>query len=114
MRGDLVALAFKSVKHHRTNHWALAVAVQGTVTNGKHVPDQILLLDPSASEVSFCAYNARLGIASSGSGSRRSRAQIVAPTKSRPSKPLHWNYESLEWPTESVRLVAAVRVRLKQ
>jgi hypothetical protein len=53
MRGELVALAFASVKHQRTKHWALAVGVEGLVEGQQHQAERILLLDPCAGEPVF-------------------------------------------------------------
>ena len=40
MRGDLVALAFASVEHQRTKHWALAVGIEGFVSGQRHQPQR--------------------------------------------------------------------------
>ncbi len=108
MRGHLVALAFASVENQRTKHWALAVGVEGTVTGQKHQAQRILLLDPSAGEPVFRAFNARLSLPMSGPGSRRAKSlQQDKPTH----KVVFWLYESESWTPELVRLLAAVRVR---
>ena len=60
MQGDLVAIAFASVKHYRTKHWALAVGVEGLVVGQSHFPQRILLLDSGGAEPCFHAHNARL------------------------------------------------------
>ena len=60
MQGDLVAIAFASVKHQRTKHWALAVGVEGLVVGQSHFPQRILLLDSGGAEPCFHAHNARL------------------------------------------------------
>jgi hypothetical protein len=71
MRGELVALAFASVKHQRTKHWALAVGVEGLV-GSKHQPQRILLLDPGAGEP-LSGIQRRLRLPMTGFGSRRAK-----------------------------------------
>ena len=109
--GDLVALAFASVKHSRTKHWALAVGVEGAAVGKVHTPDTILLLDPSASEPSFAPSNARLRLPTTGPGSRRAPPDLSKPLTDRRRKPVHWIYEAAEWNAEEVRLLAAVRLQ---
>ena len=109
--GDLVALAFASVKHTRTKHWALAVGVEGAVAGKVHTPDTILLLDPSASEPSFAPSNARLRLPTTGPGSRQAPPDSLNPSKDGKRKPVHWMYEAAEWNAEEVRLLAAVRLQ---
>jgi hypothetical protein len=108
MRGELVALAFASVLHQRTKHWALAVGVEGSVAGQRHQAQRILLVDPSAGEPVFRAFNARLSLPMSGSGSRRAKSlQQDKPM----NKVVFWHYESESWSPELVRLLAAVRIR---
>ena len=109
--GDLVALAFASVKHSRTKHWALAVGVEGNAIGKVQTPDTILLLDPSASEPSFSPSNARLRLPTTGPGSRRAPPDSLKSSKDRKRKPVHWMYEAAEWNAEEVRLLAAVRLQ---
>jgi hypothetical protein len=112
MRGcDLVAIAFASIKHTRTKHWALAVGVEGAAVGKAHAPDTILLLDPSASEPSFAPSNARLRLPMTGPGSRRAPPDLLRPSKDRKCKPVHWIYEAAEWDAEEVQLLAAVRLQ---
>ena len=111
--GDLVALAFASVKHTRTRHWALACAISGSVVGKVHTPDTILLLDPSASEPGFAPFNARLRLPLSGPGSRGAPPNLLKPSEDGKRKPVHWLYEAAEWNAEEVRLLAAVRVQLR-
>lgn len=111
MRGDLVALAFASVKHQKTKHWSLGVGIEGSVIDKIHRPDTILSLDPSASEPSFQAFNARLRLPVSGSGSRSAKSNLVKPSDAGKRKLVTWLYESMEWNAEEVRLLAAVRIR---
>ena len=114
MRGsDLVALAFASVKHTRTKHWALAVGVEGAAVGKEHSPDTILLLHPSASEPSFATFNARLRLPVTGPGSRRAPPNWPKPSEDGKRKPVHWLYEAAEWNAEEVRLLAAVRLQLR-
>lgn len=108
MRGELVALAFSSVLHQRTKHWALAVGVEGAVVGQRRQATRILLVDPSAGEPVFRAFNARLSLPMSGSGSRRAKSlQQDKPM----NKVVFWLYESESWNPELVRLLAAVRIR---
>lgn len=109
--GDLVALAFASVKHARTKHWALAVGTEGAAVGKVHTPDTVLLLDPSASEPSFAPFNARLRLPTTGPGSRRALPDFLKPSKDGKRKPVHWLYEAAEWNAEEVRLLAAVRLQ---
>ena len=112
MRGDLVALAFASVEHQRTKHWALAVGIEGFVSGQRHQPQRILLLDPSAPEpVVFQASNARLSLPQTGLGSRRAKSIENGKTSVQSRKPWLWRYESESWSPETVHLLAAVRVR---
>lgn len=114
MRGsDLVALAFASVKHTRTKHWALAVGVEGAAVGKLHSPDTILLLDPSASEPSFATFNARLRLPVTGPGRRRPPPNWPKSSEDGKRKPVHWLYEAAEWNAEEVRLLAAVRLQLR-
>ena len=109
MRGELVALAFASVQHQRTKHWALAVGVEGLVEGQRHQVQRILLLDPSAGEPVFRAFNARLSLPMTGFGSRR--AKLLQQDKKPMHKVLFWLYESESGCPELVQLLAAVRVR---
>lgn len=111
MKGDLVALAFASVKHQRTKHWALAVGIEGSVVNKTHQPDTILLLDPSAGEPSFTTYNARLRMPQTGPGSRRAMSHLQKPGDGGKRKPVTYLHEAHEWNAEAVYLLAAVRLR---
>lgn len=111
MRGELVALAFASVKHQKTKHWSLAVGIEGAVIDKIHKPDTILLLDPSASEPSFQAFNARMRLPVSGAGGRRATSNLVKSSDATKRKPVTWLYESMAWNAEEVRLLAAVRIR---
>jgi len=111
MRGELVALAFASIKHQKTKHWSLAIGIEGAVIEKIHRPDTILLLDPSASEPSFQAFNARLRLPVSSTGGRRATSNLINPSDVVNRKPVTWLYESMEWNAEEVRLLAAVRIR---
>lgn len=110
MRGELVALAFASVNHQRTRHWALAVGVEGSASAQKHQPQRILLLDPGGNEPSFQAFNAWLRLPTEGIGSRRAK-QLHSPSDDAKPWTVFWHYESEGCATELVRLLAAVRVR---
>ncbi len=111
--GDLVALAFASVKHSRTKHWALAVGVEGAAVGKVHTADTILLLDPSAGEPAFSPANARLRLPMTGPGSRRASPNVPKSAEDGKRKPVHWLYEAAEWSAEEVRLLAAIRLQLK-
>ncbi|QQN72378.1 hypothetical protein FSY45_26850 [Comamonas sp. Z1] len=113
MRGELVAVAFASVKHQRTRHWALAVGVEGIATGSKYQPQRILLLDPGGGEPSFQAFNARLRLPTTGLGSRRAK-QLHLPADDAKPWTVFWHYESESWSAELVRLLAVVRVRKLQ
>jgi hypothetical protein len=108
MRGELVALCFKSIAHSRTRHWALGVGAAGAQHGQTAVSDTLLLLDPSCrTEPSFGVSNARLRLPTHGAGSRQTKS-TTAPSRSRP---LMWLYESPEWSAELVCLTGAVRLR---
>jgi hypothetical protein len=108
MRGELVALCFKSIAHSRTRHWALGVGTAGAQHGQTAVSDTLLLLDPSCrTEPSFGVSNARLRLPTHGAGSRQAKS-TVAPSRSRP---LMWQYDSPEWSPELVCLTGAVRLR---
>jgi hypothetical protein len=111
MRGDMVALAFASVKHQRTKHWSLAVGVEGLVIDKVHHPDTLLLLDPSASEPAFAAFNARLRLPLTNAGLRSAKTKLTKPNETEKSKSAVWMYAAAEWHDEEVRLLAAVRCR---
>ena len=100
-RGDLVMLSFRSVLNRKTHHWALGVGVEGTQAGRVTTMDTVLLIDPSADDPVFRAFNARL------------RVQVPSAARGllheSPSKPVHWLYDSTEWPAEVVRLTGAVR-----
>jgi hypothetical protein len=106
-----VALAFASVKHQKTKHWSLGVGTEGAVIDKIHRPDTILLLDPSASEPGFQAFNARMRLPVSFAGGRSAKSNLVKPSDAGKRKPVTWLYESMEWNAEEVRLLAAVRIR---
>ena len=109
MHGELVALAFASVLHQRTKHWALAVGVEGLVEGQQHQVKRILLLDSCAGPPVFRTFNARLSLPVTGFGSRR--AKLLQQDKKPVHKVLFWLYESESWCPELVHLLAAVRVR---
>ena len=113
MAGDLVAIAVASIKHNKTKHWTLGVGIDGAVLTDKtHVPDTLLLLDPSGSEPSFTAHNARLKLPINGDGTRSPKCNLVATDSKCKTKPVTWLYEAAEWNAEEVKLLAAIRVRL--
>ncbi len=113
MAGDLVAIAVASIKHSKTKHWTLGVGIEGAVLTDKtHVPDTLLLLDPSGSEPSFTAHNARLKLPTTGDGTRSRKCNLVGTDSKGKPKPVTWLYEAAEWPAEEVKLLAAIRVRL--
>jgi hypothetical protein len=105
MRGELVALAFKSVNNRRTNHWALGVGCEGDQIGRESHTDTLLMLDPSAPEHSFRAFSARLRLP-------ESRVRISKPKAGKSTKPINWQYDSTDWQPEPVRLIGAVRFRL--
>ncbi len=100
-RGDLVMLSFRSVLNRKTHHWALGIGVEGTQAGRETTMDTVLLIDPSADSPVFRAFNSRL------------RVQVPSAARGllheSPSKPVHWLYDSTEWPAEVVRLTGAVR-----
>jgi hypothetical protein len=77
------------------------VGVEGVQVGREIAVDTVLLIDPSADEPVFRAFNARL------------RVQVPSAARGllheQPSKPMHWLYDSPEWPAEVVRLTGAVR-----
>jgi hypothetical protein len=106
MRGELVALCFKSIAHSRTRHWALGVGAAGAQCGQTAVPDTLLLLDPSCrTEPSFGVSNARLRLPTHGAGSRQAKSYATR------ARPLMWQYDSPEWSPELVCLTGAVRLR---
>jgi hypothetical protein len=106
MRGELVALCFKSIAHSRTRHWALGVGAAGAQCGQTAVPDTLLLLDPSCrTEPSFGVSNARLRLPTHGAGSRQAKSTATR------ARPLMWQYDSPEWSPELVCLTGAVRFR---
>ena len=114
MQGELVAIAIASVNNRRTKHWVLGIGVEGAVSGRDSIPDGMLLLDPSASAPSpFCACNARLRIPKEGRISTVNKLAEKLHNKVANLSPIHFIYESPEWLSEPVRLMAAVRFRLK-
>lgn len=111
MRGDLVALTFASVDHQRTNHWALAVGVEGLARGEHHYPQRMLLLDPSAGEPVFNSYNARFALPETGLGSRRGGALAAGDIGNRSGQKVLWLYETESTKPERVQLTSAIRVR---
>jgi hypothetical protein len=106
MRGELVALCFKSIAHSRTRHWALGVGAAGAQHGQTAVSDTLLLLDPSCrTEPSFGVSNARLRLPTHGAGSRQAKSTATR------ARPLMWLYDSPEWSPELVYLTGAVRLR---
>lgn len=112
MRGELVAIAIASTNNRRTKHWVLGIGVEGTVCGRDSIPDGLQLLDPSASEPHFRAYNARLCMPHDGRSTSPNRMAVKLHQKVARLKPIHWRYEAPDWDTEPVRLIAAVRFRL--
>lgn len=114
MAGDLVAIAVASIKHSKTKHWTLGVGIEGSVlTDETLLPDTLLLLDPSGSEPSFTAHNARLRLPTTGDGMRSPKCNLVGMDSKGKTKPVTWLYEAAEWNAEEVKLLAAIRVRLQ-
>lgn len=106
-RGDLVAVAFKSLKNQKICHWALAVGIEGQQQGRTLTADKIFLLDPAGVEPVFRVHNAWLKLLVP---SRKSKSNTDAAMKRR--KPLDWSYESPDWRPEIVRLIGAIRFRL--
>ncbi|MBS7809231.1 hypothetical protein [Variovorax sp. PCZ-1] len=106
-RGELVMLAFRSVQHGKTNHWALGLGAEGVAIDGRHIVDTLLLLDSSAPDPQYRVWNARLRMNDGGV----SHVNLVNKTSSKRSKPITWWYESSQWAPELVRLEAAVRIK---
>ena len=105
MRGELVALSFKSVANSRTSHWSLGVGVAGKKMGRTAVPDTLLMLDPSCrAEPTFSVYNARLQLPMQGYESRRAATEA----NSLKGRPLLWSYGSPEWSPDLVCLTSAV------
>jgi len=100
LRGELIALAFESVQNNQhTNHWSLCIGCDGSMNGRAATADTLLLLDPSASEQPYMSWNSRLSMPQQ---KRRRNA----------AKSIEWLYESQDWESEPVRLIAAVRFRL--
>ena len=112
MAGELVAIAVASIKHSKTKHWTLGVGVEGAVMSDKTHVDTLLLLDPSGSEPSFTAHNARLKLPTNGDGTRSPKCNLVGTASKGKTKPVTWLYEAAEWNAEEVKLLAAIRLRL--
>jgi hypothetical protein len=113
MQGDMVAIAIASVKNRRTKHWVLGIGVEGAVSGRDSIPDGLLLLDPSASAPpAFSACNARLRIPKEGRISTVNKLAEKLHKKVANLSPIHFTYESPDWLSEPVRLMAAVRFRL--
>ena len=113
MRGELVAIAVASVNNRRTKHWVLGIGVEGAVCGRDSIPDGLQLLDPSASEPHFRAYNARLCMPHDGRSTLPNRLAVKLHQKAARQQPIQWDYSAPDWDTEPVRLIAAVRFRLR-
>jgi hypothetical protein len=117
MAGELVAIVTASAKNtSRDQHWSLAVGVEGLCVGREHRPDTILLLDPSAAtEPCYRPHNARLRVATSGSGNAGGKAaeRLYQPVnRNARSQRIVWHYESEDFASEPAVLIAAVRFRL--
>lgn len=116
MAGEIFAIATASAKNtSRNQHWSLALGVESMCVGREHRPDTILLLDPSASEPRYRPHNARLRVAMSGPGSAGGKAaeRLYQPTnRHAPNQRIVWHYESEDFASEPVVLIAAIRFRL--
>ncbi|MBS7809243.1 hypothetical protein [Variovorax sp. PCZ-1] len=99
-QGHAAMLSFRSVHTGKTHHWASAVGLAGWQQGRTSAVDTILLLDASGEEPSFREFNARLRAPQSAA----TKTLLTKPA----SKPIHWHYDSPEWPAESVRLTGVV------
>lgn len=106
-RGELVMLAFRSVQHRNTNHWALGLGAEGMAIGGRHVVDTLLLLDSSAPDPQYRAWNARLRINDAGV----SQVNRMNKADAKRRRPITWWYDSTQWASELVRMEAAVRIK---
>ena len=116
MAGDLVAIVTASAKNtSRDQHWTLAVGMEGLCVGRENRPDTILLLDPSGTEPVYRPHNSRLRVAMSGSGSAGGKAaeRLYKPAIGHVrNQRIVWHYESEDFASEPVVLMAAVRFRL--
>lgn len=106
-RGELVILAFRSVKSSKTNHWALGVGAEGINVGGRHVVDTLQLLDSSAQDPQYRTWNSRLRISDSDMG----KVKRMSKSTAKRSKQITWWYDSAQWAPELVRIEAAIRIK---
>lgn len=92
--GNLVLLAYES-ERNRHWHWILALGVGGFQTGKSIAVDTLLMLCPSSDPVSLASYNARLY-----------REQATKLTKA--SASASWQFESMPYSLEPVRLMSAI------
>lgn len=100
-QGHLTMLSFRSVlAGGKTHHWAVGTSVSGLQHGRTTTVDTIYMLDSACDEIPMSAFNARLRIKTP----TAAKTLLTKPT----AKPIHWLYDSLDWPAEAVRLTGAV------
>lgn len=98
LNGKLVLLAYES-ERNRHRHWVLGVGVSGFQAGKSVAVDTLLVLCPSSDPVPLAGYNARLY-----------REQATKLSKS--SASVSWQFESMPYSCEPVRLAAAISLDL--
>lgn len=98
LKGELVLMAYES-ERNRYRHWVLGVGVSG-LQSGKSLPvDTLLVLCPSSDPVPLASHNARL---------YRERATKFPKS----SASVSWQFESMPYSAEPVRLMSAISLNL--
>ena len=97
-RGLLTLVAYESQRNHH-RHWVLGVGVSGFETGESFAVDTLLVLCPSSDLVPLASHNGRL-----------QRDQAITVTKG--DTPSSWQFESMPYSSEPVRLMSAISMEL--
>ena len=97
-RGLLTLLAYES-ERNRHRHWVLGVGVSGIETGESFAVDTLLVLCPSSDPVPLASHNGRLH-----------RDQAITDTKGNTAS--SWQFESMPYSSEPVRLMSAISMEL--
>jgi len=97
-KGLLMLLAYES-ERNRHRHWVLGVGISGFETGESFAADTLLVLCPSSDPVPLAGHNGRLY-----------SEQPIMLTKG--ATPISWQFESMPYCCEPVRLMSAISLQL--
>ena len=100
LKGQLVLLAYES-ERNRHRHWVLGVGVSGFETRESFAVDTLLVLCPSSDPVPLASHNGRL-------------CKEHAVKFSKDSAATSWQFESMPYSSEPVRLMSAISLELSE